>query len=315
MMARTNFTERGTQAKTFEELRCYPSSAGGSQQQSIIFSAVNILFSIIALLGNSLILAALHKESALHPPSKLLYRCLATTDLLIGLAGQPLYATYYISLVYEDWDLCRYAVDAAFITGYALCGASLLTITAISVDRLLALQLGLRYKQVVTLKRTYIILATFWIVSCISAFCYVLDPQISFWCSYIVPPPCLMISVASYIKIFSTLRCLQAKVQDPIQQQPSAPNALNMARYRKAVYSALWVQLTLVVCYLPYIVMQIKIVYSKTYPSQSSISFEIAYSLVYFNSTLNPFLYCWNIYEVRQAVKQTMRQAFSCAWS
>ena len=26
---------------------------------------------------------------------------------------------------------------------------------------------------------------------------------------------------------------------------------LNIARYRKAVYSALWVQVTLVVCYLP----------------------------------------------------------------
>ena len=30
--------------------------------------------------------------------------------------------------------------------------------------------------------------------------------------------------------------------------------------------------------------------------------------LVYFNLTLNPFLYCWNINEVRQAVKQTIRQ-------
>ncbi|PFX20440.1 Polypeptide N-acetylgalactosaminyltransferase 2 [Stylophora pistillata] len=52
--------------------------------------------SITALLGNSLILVALYKESSLHPPSKLLYHCrLATTELLVGLVSQPLIATYH----------------------------------------------------------------------------------------------------------------------------------------------------------------------------------------------------------------------------
>ena len=67
---------------------------GGHQQLSICFLAVYILLSITAFAGNSLILVALYKESSLHPPSKLLYRCLATTDLLVGLIVQPLNATY-----------------------------------------------------------------------------------------------------------------------------------------------------------------------------------------------------------------------------
>ena len=46
------------------------------------FLAVDILLSITAFTGNFLILVALHKESSLHPPSKLLHQCLATTDLL-----------------------------------------------------------------------------------------------------------------------------------------------------------------------------------------------------------------------------------------
>ena len=229
MTVTTNLTERGTQTKTFEEQRCSPSLVGGLQEQSIYPSAVNILLSITAFLGNSLILATLHKESSLHPPSKLLYRCLATTDLLVGLAGQPLYAMYYISLVYGGWNLCRFAVDAAFITGTALCGASLLTITAISVDRLLALQMGLRCKQIVTLKRTHFVVAAFWVVSSVAAFSYLLDSQISFYCSCIVASPCLFVSVTSYTKIFRTLRSHRAQVQDHVQQQPSQTNALNMA--------------------------------------------------------------------------------------
>ena len=90
MMATKNITGSGTQTTTFEGLECSPVWVGELKQQSVSFSAVNVLLSITATLGNSLILVALHKESSLHPPSKLLYRCLATTDLLVGLVNQPL---------------------------------------------------------------------------------------------------------------------------------------------------------------------------------------------------------------------------------
>ena len=51
------------------------------------------------------------------------------------------------------------------LAAYTFCGVSLLTLTAISVDRLLDLLLGLRYRQVVTMKKTYIAILAFWIFS------------------------------------------------------------------------------------------------------------------------------------------------------
>ena len=91
-MSTKNFSSGRSHTKSFQELLCSPSLVGGLQQQSsICFLAVNILLFITAFSGNSLILVALHKESSLHPPSKLLYRCLATTDLLFGLITQPPY--------------------------------------------------------------------------------------------------------------------------------------------------------------------------------------------------------------------------------
>ena len=234
-MERTNFTGSGTQTKTFKELVCSSTLVGGLQQYSISLSAVHIFLSFTAFLGNALILVALHKESSLHPPSKLLYRCLATTDLFVGLVFHPLSATYRMSIVHEDWSLCRYVYDAVTITAHALCSVSLLTSTAISVDRLLALLLALRYRQVVNLKRTYMIVATFWVVSGVAALCYILDHRITFWCGYIGVPSCLVISIASYTKIFHALCHHHTQVQDHVEQQPSQPTALNMARYRKAV--------------------------------------------------------------------------------
>ena len=313
-MAPKHLTEDGTQKTTFQELECSLSLVSEVEQQPIYYAIFNIVLSITAFLGNSIILVALHKESSLHPPSKLLYRCLAVTDLLVGLVSQPCHVSYWMSLVQEHWSLCPYARDAAYITSYALCGVSLSTMTAISVDRLLALLLGLRYRQKVTLKRTYVIIATFWIVCSVAASFFIWNNSSTIWVGRIFIPSCLVISVGSYTKIFRTLSHHQTQVQDHVQQQPSQPNALNMAQYRKAVYSALWVQLALVVCYLPYGIMEIVISHRKTYSSHSAVGREIAIILVYFNSTLNPFLYCWKISEIRRAVRQTIRQALCCLW-
>ena len=307
-MSTTNFSSGRSHTKSFEELLCSPSLVGGLQQQlSICFLAVDILLSITAFAGNSLILVALHKESCLHPPSKLLYRCLATTDLLVGLVAQPLYATYWMSVFQEHWSRCRYARDAGYVTSYVLILVSLMTMTAISVDRLLALLLGLRYKQIVTLKRTYIIVTTFWVFTLVASSCGIFYRRIIFWYRRLVISFCLVISLASYTKIFCTLRYHQAQVRD--QQQPSQANALNMARFRKAVYSALWVQLTLVVCYAPIYTVTIVTAYTKKKSLLLVVTRKVAVILLYFNSTLNPFLYCWKISEVRQAVKRTMKKA------
>ena len=307
MMAITNLTGSGTHTKTFDESLCSPLWLGDFKQQSISFSAVNILLSITAILGNSLILIALHKESSLHPPSKLLYRCLATTDLLVGLVNQPLYAAYWMSVVYEHWSFCRYAKDAIVISSYVLCGVSLMTMTAISVDRLLAMLLGLRYKEIVTLRRTYIILAIVWVVCLVTGLFSYLNYLIGLWYRIIIIPSGLVISVALYTKIFRALCHHQAQIQDHVQQQPNQPNALNMARYRKAVYNAIWVQLALVVCYVPQFTVKIVIFLSTKRFSNFFLIYGMATVLIFLNSTLNPFLYCWKISEVRRAVKQTIR--------
>ena len=305
MIAANNLTGDGIQMKTLEELVCSPTLTSGSQQPSIHLAVLNIFLSLTAILGNSLILVALRKESSLHPPSKLLYRNLATTDLLVGLVTHPLSVTYRISSIYKQWNLCRYSRSAGYLSSYALCGVSLLTMTTISVDRLLALLLGLRYKRIVTLKRTYIIVATVWVSSGVAALCYILNKRIVFWFLYIIVPLCLVISIAAYTKIFHTLHYNKARVQ----QQSSQPNSLNILRYRKAVHSALSVQLALVVCYAPYIIVESVTARRKTLSSHIVVIRGTVVALLYFNSTLNPFLYCWKISEVRKAVKQTIRQS------
>ncbi|XP_078350552.1 5-hydroxytryptamine receptor 1D-like [Oculina patagonica] len=309
-MAITNLTREGNQSEeTLEKPRCQAILTTGIREHLKYLSAFNIVLSITAVLGNTLILVALRKESSLHPPAKLLFRCLATTDLCVGLIAQPLSVAYWISLVEEEWNLCWYALNSTFIASYTLCSVSVLTVTAISVDRLLALLLGLRHRQVVTLKRTYVIVTIFWIVSIVVSALYLENSLITIWYGDIFTPICLVTSIFSYSKIFLTLRRHQTQVQGHVQQdQPTQINPLNMARYKKAVSSALWVQCTLVACYLPYGVVSSVFSDSQLSPSETLV-WELTVILAYFNSSLNPFLYCWKISEVKQAVKQTIREA------
>ena len=78
--------------------------------------------------------------------------------------------------------------------------------TAISVDRLFALFLGIRYKQIVTLKRTNISFACVWVLSEVPALCYISYYLITIWFGYIGVSSYMVISVVSYTKIFCSFR-------------------------------------------------------------------------------------------------------------
>ena len=302
--------------KQIEQLTCSAGLTTTIHDQLTFLSVFNVFLSITAFLGNTLILAALRKESSLHPPSKLLLRSLAITDLCVGLISQPLYVTYLMSVVNEHWNICRYVLTARSIIDPIFCGVSLLTLTAISVDRLLALLLGLRYRQVVTLKRTYMIVVTFWVINTVFSTMYLLNAVIIMCYIIITVLLCLVTSIFSYTKIFLKLRHHQNQVQNQLQglQQPNQTNPLNIARYRKAVNSALWLQLTLVACYLPQGI-SMAFVYNSGLTLYVYLTFQFTTTLVFLNSSLNPILYCWKIDEVRDAVKDTIRQLLCCSSS
>ena len=317
-MATVNLTGDGEQ-KTFEQLACSAVFAAKIDGHLTFISVLSIFLSITTFLGNALILAALRKESSLHPPSKLLLRNLATTDLCVGFISEPLFVTYLMSIVNKQWyigPICPFIAGARLITDFTLCGVSLYTLTAISVDRLLALLLGLKYRQVVTLKRTYVIIIAFWVASIAFSTMYIwnsLTRKIALWYSLIVMFLCLLTSFFSYTKIFLNLRHYQNQAQH--LQQPNQANQLNIARYKKAVFSALWLQLTLVACYLPMCVVTAFLLTTTRLSSSVLLAAQYASIVVFLNSSLNPILYCWKIDEVRQAVKDTIRQVLCCSSS
>ena len=281
-----------------------------SGKHMLFFAAINYFLSITATLGNTVILFALNKESSLHPPSRLLYRCLALTDLLVGIISQPVLAVYFTLLVIADnyWiKICVYVASTGALTFTILSAVSMLTMTAISVDRLLALSLGLRYRHVVTLKRVRVLLLCLWIPSV--AFTVIMLRKFAILKMYVyaLNSLCLLVSVCCYSKIVFALRHHQGAIQDQVHQdQPSGETAQNMQKYRKTVYTAMCILLTLIVCYLPYSVVLAIVTTNGSSPFLHAI-WAFTTTLVCLNSSLNPILYCWRIKEVRQEVENMIR--------
>ena len=340
--------------------------------------AFNIILSFIASLGNVLILLTLYKVSFLHPVTKLLFACLATTDLCVGLFSQPLFVANMIlniDLANTDLDILSQMNEVVFISSNVLCGVSVLISTAISVDRLLVLLLRLKYRQVVTLKRAQVVILLCWVTAVSCGLVHVWSQTISQIFVLVIGLVSLVTSVFCHVKIYLRLQGNQATVEDSFgggqsnedeevgggkkgagrateegvgettgagrdteeeagaevedtgrakdEKRLRAGTAkvspkrriqervrLNIVQYKKVVSSIFWLQLTLLACYAPFIIVSLL---RHTVLSGTTIQglWLFTATLVYSNSSLNPFLYCWKIREVRMAVKNTAK-AFCC---
>ena len=175
---------------------------------AVFLLPLNILLSITASLGNAVILVALHKETSLHPPTKLLYRCLAITDLCVGVIIHPVTVFFYSSSVTTviRWKMFDYVDKLRKSFSFVLCQVSILTSSAISVDRLLALLSGLRYRYVVTLPRIRAIITCIWLIGISAAAINLWNVTIACTVCFLETIFSLVTSALSYGKIFLKLR-------------------------------------------------------------------------------------------------------------
>ena len=307
-MKAANVTETGLGYKTIQGIACTASLHG--EYFFYPLTAVNIVFAITAFLENGVILVALQRKNSLHPPSKLMFQCLAVSDLCVGVIAQPLFVIQFASATHHRFQLCFTVLSINDVVGSCLSGVSLLTLAAISVDRLLALSLGMKYKKTITLKRTRLVMISIWI------FNISVNSLRRFWRYFLISRvtsaviySTLVISAFCYLKIYFKLRHHKKTMQENDRQGQQLNenfwnHPLNISRYRKTVSTALCVQLTMVACYLPYGI----VVAMERHSPSLNIAVRLAISLVFLNSSLNPILYCWKIRGVKQAVKNVIRQ-------
>ena len=269
---------------------------------------MNVLFSFVAVFANILILYALYKASSLHSSSKAMLCSLALSDLAVGAIVQPLFVAYRWAHINGNLSKLCTAGIVSHIEGSHFSAVSFLTMTAISLDRLLALLLRLRYHSIVTLKRVFILLLLIWIGGGLWASLWITNQWIYALISIVLIPICFLISLFLYIKIYLCLRRQVVQLGTHTQPSPS------QIRYRKSVISMFYLFCAFTLTYLPYLSHKILVGILGWRTSMSTL-FSFGLTFVYGNSSLNPIIYCWRRTEVKLLVIGILGAAKAAIWS
>lgn len=272
---------------------------------SILTSILNAVFSLLTVSGNYIILRAIWKTQELHSPSFILLFCLAAADLLVGLICQPFFVAYQIAELTDNFSAYCILRMIQNISGWITTGVSFGTLSGVSIDRLLALTLHLRYNTIVTVQRIVRAVCVFWILSiAVVMVRFWIRPWIIFPFAVVVAS--FVVTTLSTLKIFQIIRRHQRQITQQQQSvQSSTTNA--MIKCRKSAVAVLYVYGLFVILYLPFCAtMFVEAVTG--YTLTVKIAYDYVTTAVFINSFLNPIVYCWRIGEIRRAVKNLLRK-------
>ena len=165
-----------------------------------INSSLNVLIAITSFPGNLLIIVALRRITSIHPPLKLLYSSLASTNFCVGIILQPFSLVYLLSL--EVFALCSHTGST-----FSAVALTLFTSTAVGLDRFFALKLGIRYRHYITKKQIWVFVFISWLVSCGNAVMYLYNKDAFAYTTTVAVHVlfCVSTSVFSYVKIYRVL--------------------------------------------------------------------------------------------------------------
>ena len=277
---------------------------------NILTCILNVLFSIITCVGNFAILLAIKNTRDLHSPSYVLLGCLAFSDLLVGLLCQPLFVGVKIAEFEGSFTVYCWLRMLQSRSGWTTAGVSFFTVAAVSVDRLIALHLHLRYSAFVTVSRVLQATLVIWILSVI------LNVVLRFWMMtdewFFIPlvifVVVFLVLTVSTIKIFQMVRRHQRKIKSQTEAVSHLQSmTVNILKCRKSAVTVLYIYGLFMICYVPFFGTLITDMLHR-YTIKIQIAYDFSGTVIFVNSFINPVVYCWRIREIKKAVKNILRE-------
>jgi len=125
------------------------------------------LICLIVTFGNLLVISAVRISSKLRGPTNTIIVSLAIADLLLGVLVLPLSAMYEVT---DRWLFGKHLCFIWLSVDVWTCTASILHLVAISMDRYIAVTHPVTYPNIMTSKRTKLLIASVWAISFIICF-------------------------------------------------------------------------------------------------------------------------------------------------
>lgn len=269
---------------------------------------VNVISLFVASLGNAVILISIWRTQSLHSPSNTLLFVLSLTDFLVGTVTQPLYIISRIYFLTTKTEGPQELLDTFDVTSSFLSGVSFFTATLISIDRYLALFLHLRYPSVVTNKRISVLIFGSWVLPAIWGYTWICNPRLFYFLGFASSSTCFSIIVAMYCKIYQVVRRHRKHIKNqPHFQETKSSSRSNFISYTRSVLNTFIVCLLLFLCYFPYLCTA-PLIQLAGHSVSKKMSLEVSGTIIFINSSLNPFVHFWRVKEFRSAIKNTLQR-------
>ena len=283
-----------------------------SKEVKIILSTWYGLAGLTAIIGNAIVLWLVARYESLRTISNLFLTSLAAADFLVGLVIDPVWIFTRCLRYNPDTYLRVYSKGNDYLWIHTTV-ATTFNLCCVSLDRYLAIIHPLRYQDILTKRRCYVLIATVWFTSFIlpcSRF-LVKDSSVALWLSFTI----VTVLMPMIIIVFSSIRILKAAAEQSkkIRTNNTLQNQEVVRRGRKNSKAAMTISIVVglfVVCWLPSLVTSLVNYFTSDdcgiarpllyYPVWTSVE-----ALAFTSSGINPWVYCLRHDEFYKALART----------
>lgn len=258
----------------------------------VFLVAISIITSPVTISLNVLVIVAVGTKARLKTNSNILLACLAVTDGLVGVIGQPMFIATRSLTLQGDMSYQYCILDQSTRNAIRfLCAASIAHMVSMNMERYFALKHPFTNTAMVTKARVLVLSALAWTATIPATIpAMITDKRIYLTTSNISIAICLGFITFCQVTIYSVIRRHEKQIA---AQQISAEARRNFLKEKKALKITTCVVMVLFLCYLPILVVRILLVTSAiTSKNTAYICFYAATFITVSNSFINPLIYC-----------------------
>uniref|UniRef100_A0A8C6S4P4 Adenosine A2b receptor n=1 Tax=Neogobius melanostomus TaxID=47308 RepID=A0A8C6S4P4_9GOBI len=305
-----------------------------------IYIVIEVVIAVLSIAGNVLVCWAVSINSTLKNATNYFLVSLAVADILVGCLAIPFAIIISIG-IYLDFYGCLFL--ACFVL--VLTQSSIFSLLAIAIDRYLAVKISLRYKELMTGKRSREIIAILWILSFVIGLipffgwnkkscaesssqrtnittllyscklkCYfesVVDMRYMVYFNFFVcvlPP--LLIMLGIYVKIFTVARKQLRQIELKCVGNGESQNHGLLQREIRAAKSLSIIVGLFAVCWLPVHILNCVTLFYHGLEKPGVM--YVAIILSHANSAVNPIIYAYRIEDFRNTFRKILARHFLC---